>query len=81
MDHQESAEAEGIWEYPMVAAVIKETGFEGIGVYIARRKNTVAQYIATRLILDLCEQHICRPIVSVYWRWWYQEGIDLLGGK
>ena len=45
---------DGVWEYPMMASAIEETGFEDIGVYIQKRQNTVAQYILTRLVMDLC---------------------------
>ena len=43
------------WKYPLLAAAIEEAGFKEIGVYITRRQNTVAQYIVTQQILDLCE--------------------------
>ena len=58
-----------------------EEGFEGIGKYITRSQNTVAQYIATRLILDLCERSARRPEARVSWRWWEQPGLDLEGAK
>ena len=54
-----------------------ESGFEEIGTYVTRRQNTVAQYIATRPILDLCERSVQRKGAWVSWRWWEQEGIDL----
>ena len=60
---------------------MEEKGFEEIGVYITRRQNTVTQYIATRLILDLCEQSIWRPGAWVSWKWWEKEGIDLEGSR
>ena len=41
----------------------------------------VAQYIATRPILDLCERFLQRPGAWVYRRWWEQEGLDLEGLK
>ena len=41
----------------------------------------VAQYIATRPILDLCEQATRRPGARVSWRWWEQTGIDLKGAQ
>ena len=50
----------GRWEYPPLAAVMEEAGFEEIGVYIIRSQNTFAQYITTRPILDLCERSVCR---------------------
>ena len=60
---------------------MEEAGFEEIRVYITRRQNTAAQYIATRPILDLCERFVWRPGAWVSQRWWEQEGIDLEGEK
>ena len=48
---------------------------------VTSRQNTVAQYIVTRPILDLCEQAIRRPGARVSRRWWDQAGIDLEGAK
>ena len=45
---------DGTWVYPTIGAALGMVGLEEIGVYIARRQNTVAQYIATRPIMDLC---------------------------
>ena len=42
--------------YPLLAAAMEEANFEEIGVYIKKKQNTVAQYIVTRPILDLCEK-------------------------
>ena len=53
----------------------------GIRTYITQRQNTVAQYIATRPILDLCEQAIRRPGAQVSRRCWEQAGIDLEGAR
>ena len=50
----------GRWEYPPLAAAMEEAGFEEIELYITRRQNTVAQYIATQPIMDLCEQSVWR---------------------
>ena len=58
-----------------------ESGFEGIGKYITRRQNTVAQYIATRMILEICERFARRPWARVSQQWWEQSGLDLEGGK
>ena len=43
---------------------------------INRRQNTVAQYIATRPLLDLCEGATQRGGARVTMRWWDQKGID-----
>ena len=71
-DYREAAKKAGVerWEYPPLAAAMEEAVFEEIGVYIKRRQNTVAQYIATRPILDLCERSVQRPGAWVSWRWW-----------
>ena len=41
----------------------------------------VAQYISTRLILDLCEQFNRRPGAWVSRRWWEQDSLDFEGAK
>ena len=66
---------------PSLEEEMVEAGFEGIGTYITRRQNTVAQYITTQTILDLCERSAQRPGARVSQRWWEQDGIDLEGGK
>ena len=43
---------------------------------INRRQNTVAQYIATQPLLELCEGATKREGASVKLRWWEQSGID-----
>ena len=58
-----------------------EVVFEEIRVYVTRRQNMVAHYIATRPIMDLCERSVLRLCVWVSWRWWYQEGLDIEGTK
>ena len=58
---------------------MEEAGFKEIRVYIQKMNNTVAQYIATRPILDLCERSVRRPGAWVSWRWWEQEGLNLEG--
>ena len=58
-----------------------EEGFEGIRKSITRRKNTVAQYIATRPILDLCERSARRPGARVSRRWWEHAVIELEEAK
>ena len=61
---------EGSWDYPPLETVMAEAGLEDIGVCVTRRQNTVAQYIATRPILDLCEWSVRRPVAWVSQRWW-----------
>ena len=45
---------DGKWFYPSLVGAMKEEGFTDVQTSINRRQNTVAQYIATRPLLDLC---------------------------
>ena len=72
---------DGIWKYPPLAEAMGEAGFKGIRKSVTSRQNTVAQYIVTRPILDLCECSTRRPGVRVSRRWWKQAGIDLEEAK
>ena len=60
---------------------MEEAGFEKIGAYILKGQNTVAQYITTRPIMDLCKKTVQRPGIWVAQRWCKQEGIDLAGAR
>ena len=54
---------------------------EGIQKSITRRQNTVAQYIATRPIMDLCKRATRRPVARVSRRWWEKAVIYLEGAR
>ena len=69
------------WFYLPLAELMKEIGMVGIRTSILRRENTVAQFIAARPILDLCEQATRPPGARVARRWWEQTGIDLKGSR
>ena len=56
-----------------------EAGLQESDTYVSRHQNTVAQYIATRPIMDLCLAAKRRPGTRVEIRWWEQEGLDLEG--
>ena len=49
--------------------------------YIQQRNNTAAQYIATRLILNLCELVERERGAWVGMWWWEKAGIDLAGAR
>ena len=46
---------DGKWFYPSLEGAMKEAGLADVRTSINRRHNTVAQYIATRPLLDLCK--------------------------
>ena len=50
----------GSWGYPSSEEAMVVAGFKGIGTYATRRQSMVAQYIATRPILDRCERSVRR---------------------
>ena len=67
---------DGKWYYPSLSGAMKEEGFTKIRKSITNRNNTVAQYIATRPMLDLCERKKQRGGgARVSRRWWEQKGI------
>ena len=55
---------------------MKEAGFKDIRTSINNRQNTVAQYIAPRPLLELCEGTNQIGGARVSKRWWDQKGID-----
>ena len=67
---------DGKWFYPSLEGAMKEAGFKDIRTLINNRQNTVAQYIATRPLLDLCEGTNQIGGARVSKRWWDQKGID-----
>ena len=71
----------GGWYYPSLAGAMKEAGIVRIRTSILRRQNTVAQFIATRPILDLCKKAKIRPGERVPRRWWEQTGINCKGSR
>ena len=54
-------------------------GLDEIGVYIERRQNTVAKYIVTCPIMDLCLAADRKPGLKLSRRWWEQPTMDILG--
>ena len=72
---------EGGWEYPPLTSAMEETVSKETGVYIQKRQNTAAQYIATRPILNLCERSVWRLGAWVSRRWWKQKVLDIGGER
>ena len=64
------------WHYPSLEGGMQEAGLTDIRTSILKRQNTVAQYIATRPLLDLCEGARAREGAKVPLRWWDQAGVD-----
>ena len=56
-----------------------DPGLQEVDTYVSRLQNTVAKYIATRPIMDLCLAAKQRLGPRVATQWWEQEGLDLDG--
>ena len=50
-------------------------------VYIQLKQNMAVQYIATWLLIDLCEAAERTQGVRVGMQWWEHAGIDLVGAR
>ena len=61
---------DGEWFYPSLAGTLKEAGVVRARTLVLRRQNTVAQFIATRPILGICEVAERRRGTRVPQRWW-----------
>ena len=73
---QPRREKDGDWHYPSLKGAMQEAGLTDIRTSILKRQNTVAQYIATRPLLDLCKGARAREREKLPLRWWDQAGID-----
>ena len=60
---------------------MKETGLEKTKAYIILRQNTIAQYIATCPILDMCPAAERHPGARVPKWWWEQGGLYREGAQ
>ena len=65
--------------YPPIGAAMTTVGMDDIGVYITRRQNTVAQYIATLPIMDLYLAVDRKTGLCLSRRWWEHTDLDILG--
>ena len=53
-------------------------GLEEIGAYIARCQNTVAQYILTCPVMDLCLVEDRKTGMRLYMQWWENTTLYIL---
>ena len=72
-------QADGSWVYPHLMAAMVEVGLEEVEIYVTNRQNTVAKFITTTPIMDLCLVAERHPGAWVYQWWWDQEKLDLEG--
>ena len=67
---------DGKWFCLPLAGATQAAGIVRVRTSVLRRHNTVAQFVATRPILALCEGSEQRGGTRVPRRWWEQTGID-----
>ena len=70
---------DGAWVYTPIGTTLEMVGLEEIRVYIAHRQNTVAHYIATLPIMDLCLASERNPGLRLSRQWWDQPALDIMG--
>ena len=63
------------WVYPPLDAEITAVGLEEVDTYVLHLYNTIAQYIATRPILEICLAAERQPGVQVTRKWWEHAGL------
>ena len=66
----------GVWKWPPIAEALALAGILPIAEYIRVRQDTIAQYVATRPIMDMCNLALKRrgdPSSRTYW--WTQSGV------
>ena len=56
--------------YPPLYEAITAVGLEVVETHVLCQQNTIAQYIATSSILELCLSAERRPVAWVVRRWW-----------
>ena len=63
----------GAWIYPASKDVLQECGLFQMEEYIVRRRNWIAEYVATRPLLSTCreEELLCGTPQRLWW--WEQE--------
>ena len=64
------------WVYPKSADVLEECGLKTIAEYINVRRQTIAEYVATRPILDKCVQGEQKR-GAILCCWWWEQKMDL----
>ena len=67
---------DGKWQYLPLAGATKDAGIVRARTSVLQRQNTVAQFVAMRPILVLCEGTERRGGTRFPQRWWEQTGIE-----
>ena len=71
--HKPRKDEDGTWTYPSSKDVLEEVGLLTIDEYIEKRRNTVAEYIATRPVLELCQSERRRRGTTHHKIFWWDQ--------
>ena len=58
---------------------MEDAGLQEVESYVSHRQNTVAKFIATKPIIDLCLAAEWRSGPRVFKRWWEQGDLGVEG--
>ena len=68
---------DGVWVDPPTEDAMAEVGLQELDTYVYFHHNTLAQYIATRDIMNLCLAAKKRPGTRVAMRWYIYIGNNI----
>jgi hypothetical protein len=71
--HRPKRHPDGSWTYPASEDVLKECGLQTMSEYVRRRRNSIAEYVATRPLLQTCKDGEPRRGTPHRLWWWEQE--------
>ncbi len=74
--HRPKRGANGVWVYPATADVLEECGMATIAAYIRSRRQTIAVYLAMRLVFKACTEGE-RQQGSMPRQWWWEQPMCL----
>jgi hypothetical protein len=63
---------EGTWEYSPLGEAMEEAGLVSIDEYVTQRRNTIADFVATRPIYAVCCELEGRALGGDHHMWWSQ---------
>ena len=75
-EHRPERTPNGRWQYPRTEAVLEEVGLKTVEEYVKVRRATIAQYVATRPVLDECRAGT-RQRGSSPQQWWWEQPMGL----
>ena len=64
------------WEHPLIVEEMETAGLHPIGLYIKRRRKTIAERVYFRPIYALCTEAERMMGTSRLVRWWDQDAVN-----